>query len=281
MLMHTRAIFIIIIILQFFMQDTQHHADSRKDATMPNLIWNDEFNGPTGAPPDVLKWTANIGGDGWGNQELEYYTDNKNAYQDGQGHLVVEARQESPAGLQCWNGPCKYTSARLTTADRMSFTHGRVEARIKIPYGQGLWPAFWLLGSNCGPVEWPACGELDIMENIGKEPNIIHATMHGQGYSGGNGISGTYTMANGHYSDNYHIYAIEWDSNHAAFFVDGANYLNVTRAQVEAKGQWVFDHAFNVVLNIAVGGGWSGNPDGNTVFPQKMYVDYVRLFQLG
>ena len=247
---------------------------------MPNLIWNDEFNGPAGMPPDPLKWTANIGGDGWGNGELEYYTNNGNAYQDGQGHLVIEARQESPAGLQCWNGPCKYTSARLTTADRMSFTHGRVEARIKIPYGQGLWPAFWLLGSNCGPVEWPTCGELDIMENIGKEPSVNHATIHGPNYSGGNGISNTYTM-NGHYSDNYHIYAVEWDSSHISFFVDGANYLVVTRAQVEAKGQWVFDHAFNIVLNIAVGGGWPGNPDGSTVFPQKMYIDYVRLFQLG
>lgn len=142
------------------------------------LIWHDEFDGPPGSKPDERKWTPEVGGGGWGNQELEYYTDH-NAYEDGKGHLVIEARLESPANSSCWYGPCRYTSARLITKGNFALTYGRVEAGIKIPSGQGIWPAFWMLGQDIDLVGWPKCGEIDIMENIGREPATIHGTIHG------------------------------------------------------------------------------------------------------
>jgi beta-glucanase (GH16 family) len=254
----------------------QHHPQK---STMNTLVWSDEFNGAVGTPPDATKWSPDVGGDGWGNSQMEYDTDNANAYHDGQGNLVLEARKDNPANYQCWYGPCQYTSARITTKNLFSFTHGRIEARIKIPYGQGLWPAFWMLGCNIDSVGWPACGEIDIMENIGKEPSIVHATVHGPNYAGSSGMSGSYTLPIGHLSDSYHIYSTQWDGNHIAFFVDGINYFAVTRATIEAQGnQWIFDHPFYILLNVAIGG-WASNPDATTTFPQKMYVSYIRVYR--
>jgi beta-glucanase (GH16 family) len=242
------------------------------------LIWHDEFRGRSGSKPNKRKWTAELGGGGWGNQELEYYTDH-NAYQDGKGHLMIEVRAERPANSSCWYGPCRYTSARLITKGKFALTYGRVEARIKIPSGQGIWPAFWMLGQDIDVMGWPKCGEIDIMENIGREPATIHGTIHGPNYSGAGGISESYSLKAGRFADRFHIFAVEWDSDQISFFVDGNAYFTVTRAAVEQRGKWVYDHPFYLLLNVAVGGNWSGNPDGSSTYPQSLLVDYVRVYQ--
>ena len=240
-----------------------------------NLVWSDEFNG---ASLDSTNWNIETGGTGNGNGELQYYTNGQNISFAG-GALIITARQENPANYQCWYGTCTYTSSRITTASKREFTYGRIEARIQIPYGQGLWPAFWMLGNNIGSVGWPSCGEIDIMENIGREPNIIHGTVHGPGYSGAAGLGGPYTLPGGAYHDAYHVFAVEWEGNVFRWYMDNVHYFTLTRSTVETYGQWVFDHPHFLLLNVAVGGAWPGSPDGTTVFPQQMKVDYVRVYQ--
>lgn len=244
-----------------------------------HLVWNDEFNGPGGSLPDSSKWIPEIGGDGWGNHQLEYDTKNQNAFLDGQGRLIIEARQNASSQYQCWYGTCKYTSAHISTSTKFSFTYGSVQARIKLPSGQGVWPAFWLLGVNNTTVGWPDCGEIDIMENVGKEPATIHGTIHGPGYSD-QGLGDSYTLPTGKVSGDYHIYAVEWTPNSIRFFIDGINYFTVNKTAVETHGAWVFDHPFYIILNDAIGGVWPGSPDASTVFPQQMSIDYVRVSQL-
>jgi len=233
------------------------------------LAWSDEFEGPQGAAPDTTKWVYDLGASGWGNQELENYTDSReNSYLDGSGHLVIESRQ-SPAG--------HYTSARLTTQSKFAVEYGKVEARIKIPAGQGIWPAFWMLGTDGG---WPDGGEIDIMENIGREPGIAHATVHGPGYSGDRGISQSYSLPAGQrFADDFHVFAVEWAQTGIQFFVDGHLYHRVTPASIPKGAAWVFSHPFFLLLNVAVGGSWPGSPDTTSSFPQKMLVDYVRVYQ--
>ena len=232
------------------------------------LVWHDEFDGPA---VDLTKWVWETGGGGWGNNELEFYTARpENAHIDN-GNLVIEARQEAYGGRQ-------YTSARLKTEGLGAWKYGRIEARIRIPRGQGLWPAFWMLGDNIGQVGWPTCGEIDIMENIGREPARVHGTVHGPGYSGAQGVSAAYDLVGGGaFADNYHLYAVEWQPAGIIWSVDSAVYATVTRSDV--SGAWVFDHPFFIILNVAVGGYWPGSPDGTTVFPQTMLVDYVRVYQ--
>jgi beta-glucanase (GH16 family) len=235
------------------------------------LIWSDEFNGAPGSPPDPAKWVYDLGGDGWGNQELEVYTDNRgNSHLDGQGHLVIQALQPTPG---------KFTSARLKTQGKFAFEYGRVEARIRIPYGQGIWPAFWMLGADIKRKGWPASGEIDIMENIGREPDTVHGTVHGAGYSGAKGIGKPFQLAAGRFADDYHIYAVEWTPERIDFLVDGQSYHTVTPASLPAGTKWVYDHPFFLILNVAVGGGWAHDPDKTSVFPQTMLVDYVRVYQ--
>lgn len=240
------------------------------------LVWSDEFNGPAGTPPDPHKWSPEIGGAGWGNHQLEYDTANMNAYQDGQGHLILEARKNNSAQYQCWYGSCEYTSAQISTSGHFSFTYGLLEASIKIPFGQGIWSAFWLLGNNCATVGWPTCGEIDVMENIGLQPDLIYGTVHGPGY-----FSGNYKLPRGAYSDNFHVFALQWDPNHLYFFVDGVNYYTVDRTKLTNQTYWVFDHPFSIILGAPVGGVWPGSPDSTTVFPQKMSISYIRLYQDG
>jgi beta-glucanase (GH16 family) len=243
------------------------------------LVWDDEFNGRAGSLPDQNRWGVYVGGSGWGNSQLEYDTNNKNVYLNGHGQLVLEARKENPAHYQCWYGSCQYTSARINTKINAHFTYGRFEARIKMPSGQGIWPAFWLLGSNIATgVSWPTCGEIDGMENIGREPATIHGTVHGPGY-GLIGIGKPYTLAHGRFSDAYHIFAVQWDSAYIRFFVDGKNYFTIDHTIVARYGKWVFDHPFFIMLDNEVGGLWPGSPNSATVFPQKMLVDYVRVYQ--
>ena len=246
------------------------------------MVFRDEFNGANGSGVDTAKWTSETGGSGWGNQELEYYTNSTaNAYLDGLGSLIIKAiKLNAPLTLSCWYGPCQYTSARLITKGKFDVRNGKFEARIKIPGGQGVWPAFWLLGGNFDIVSWPQCGEIDIMENIGREPSIVHGTIHGPGYSGGNGISAAYTLSNSQtFAADFHVYAVEWSSNEIRWYVDGQLYKAVTQKNIPVGTQWVFDHPFFMILNFAVGGGWPGSPDATTVFPQTMMVDYVRVYR--
>ncbi len=241
-------------------------------------VWSDEFD-----TLDMSNWTFKTGGGGWGNQELQYYTNGQNAYityddQAGSNVLVIEAKQENPAGYNCWYGSCRYTSTRLISRDKKSFKYGRMEARIKLPQTQGIWPAFWMLGDSFGSVGWPQGGEIDIMEHVGFEPTLTHGALHGPGYSGNTPIAGTHDV--GEIVDaNYHVFAVEWNSDGIRWFVDDHQFYSVTRAQVEQYGQWVYDQPFWFLLNVAVGGTWPGSPDGGSQFPQKMYVDYVRVYQ--
>ncbi|OZG72987.1 beta glucanase [Hahella sp. CCB-MM4] len=241
-------------------------------------LWSDEFNSI-----DANTWTFETGGGGWGNQELQYYTNGQNAYiaydaQAGSNVLVIEARKENPAGYNCWYGTCQYTSTRLISRDKKSFKYGRMEARIKLPQTQGIWPAFWMLGDSFGSVGWPEGGEIDIMEHVGYEPTLTHGALHGPGYSGNTPITGTYNV--GQVVDaNYHTFAVEWDTNGIRWLVDGNEFYSASRAQVEQYGRWVYDQPFWFLFNVAVGGNWPGSPDGSSSFPQKMYIDYVRVYQ--
>ena len=248
------------------------------DPTVWSLVWSDEFNGPDGSAVDQSKWIAAAGGSGWGNNELEYYTTRTdNAYQSG-GSLVIKTIKEKYTGSD--NVTRDYTSARLITKNKFTATYGRFEARIRLPYGQGIWPAFWLLGSNIDSVSWPQCGEVDIMENIGKEPSVIHGTIHGPGYSGGNALGSSYSLSgNQRFADSFHTFAVEWEPNVVRFYCDGILYKTRTPADLPQGQIWVFNHPFFILLNVAVGGDWPGNPAGTTVFPQTMQVDYVRVYQ--
>jgi beta-glucanase (GH16 family) len=242
------------------------------------LTWSDEFNGPDHSPVDPSKWVLQSGGTGWGNEELEYYTTRpENVYVD-HGNLVIRSLAEKYTGP---DGVTRdYTSARLKTQGKFSQAYGRFEARIKIPAGQGMWPAFWMLGDDIAKVDWPDCGEIDIMENVGKQPGIVHGSIHGPGYTGSIGLEAHYQLPHGQkFSDQFHLFAIEWEPGVVRFYVDRHLYVTRTPADLRAGWQWVFDHPFFLVLNLAVGGDWPGSPDATTRFPKTMLVDYVRVYR--
>ncbi|MCP2313727.1 ricin-type beta-trefoil lectin domain protein [Kitasatospora paracochleata] len=240
--------------------------------------WSDDFDGPAGAGVDGGKWTMETGGSGNGNHELQYYTGgNSNAALDGQGHLVITAKKNSDPGLNCWYGTCQYTSARLNTSRSFTQAYGHFESRIKIPRGQGVWPAFWMLGSDIGSVGWPNSGEIDVMENIGREPSTVHGTIHGPGYSGAGGLGAAYSLPAGQsFADAFHVFAVDWSPTAITWSVDGHTYETRTPADVGGN-HWAFDHPFFLILNLAIGGDWPGSPDGSTAFPQTMVVDYVHV----
>ena len=247
------------------------------------LVWSDEFNGPAGRKPDSRNWTHEIGDGtangipGWGNNELEYYTDDaQNAATNGRGQLAITARQ-SDGSLNCYYGPCQFTSARLISQHKAEFAYGRIETRIKVPAGAGLWPAFWSLGTNIADVGWPQTGEIDIMEFVGRVPNEIFGTIHGPGYSGGASFGGTHDFGVP-VSDSFHTVSIEWQPNRIDWYVDGILYHSATPANV-APNQWVFNHPFFLILNMAIGGNFGGPLDPNVTFPQSFLVDYVRVYQ--
>ena len=247
------------------------------------LTWSDEFDGPAGTAPDPQVWGYDLGDGsangltGWGNDELQWYTDEPaNVALDGDGHLVISAA-EATGDLECYYGPCQYTSARLLTKDRFTFQHGYLEARLQVPPGFGLWPAFWLLGSNIEEVSWPTSGEIDVMEYVGRRPNEFFGTLHGPGYSGSSGISGRFDLGRPA-SDDFHTVALQWEPDRLAWFLDGQLYHEVTSADVEPN-EWVFEQPFFVLLNVAVGGNLGGPIFPDTVFPARMLVDYVRLYQ--
>ena len=240
------------------------------------LTWSDEFGSANGSAPDASKWVLETGGNGWGNNELEYYTTRSQNVRQENGNLVITALKETYTGP---DGVARsYTSARLKTAGLFTQAYGRFEARIKVPAGQGMWPAFWMLGKDIDTAGWPTCGEIDIMENVGNEPAKVHGSMHGPGYSGGNPLTGVYTLTGGRFSDDFHVFAVEWEPSVVRFYVDGSLYETRTPSDLPSGTRWVFDHPFFVLLNVAVGGNWPGSPDNSTVFPQTMLVDYVRVY---
>jgi len=239
------------------------------------LVWADEFDGAAGDKPDPEKWGYDIGvgQDGWGNQELQYYTDSAdNASMDGEGNLVITARQEAVQGSS-------YTSARLLTQNKFSVQYGRIEARVKLPRGAGLWPAFWMLGVDFPTVGWPYCGEIDIMEYQGQVPDVVHGSLHGPGYSGGSPITDVYFLPDGQSFDTeFHVFAVEWSPGRISWFVDDTAFTVATTGQVPSGGQWVYDHPFFLILNMAVGGTFVGPPNASTPFPAQMLVDYIRVY---
>ena len=247
--------------------------------TFDNLVWADEFD--VAGTPDSSKWTFEIGDGtaqgipGWGNNELQYYTDRPENVKVEDGNLVITANRESYMGAA-------YTSARVLTKGKYQTKYGRFEARIKLPWGQGLWPAFWLLGDdNGGSVIWPEIGEIDIMEYRGQEPTITHGTIHGPGYSGGNAVTKSYELTNDRFDTGFHVFGVEWGPDFINYYVDDVLYNQITPNDIPAGTKWVFDsNEFYIILNVAVGGTFVGAaPDSNTVFPQTMEVDYVRVYQ--
>lgn len=253
------------------------HASDAADSKW-TLVWSDEFNGPDGTPPDPAKWTVIQNDSGFGNRELEYYTTRPSSVRLEKGYLVITARKETYTGPD--GQTREYTSGRLQTAGHFEQQYGRFEARIKVPKGQGLWPAFWMLGDDVAARGWPACGEMDIMENIGSEPSKIHGTLHGPRYSGDNPLTGAYTLsAPAQFGDGFHVFAIEWEPTEVRFYVDGVLYETQTVDSIPSDKHWAFDHPFFILLNLAVGGFWPGNPNATTPFPATMLVDYVRVYK--
>jgi len=240
------------------------------------MTFHDEFDGKEGTAPSVSKWVRDLGGRGFGNNELQSYTDGPaNAFLDGKGNLIIEARKEPTTGKDGITR--EYSSARLKTQGTYAQKYGRVEARMKLPRGQGIWPAFWMLGGDIDKAGWPKCGEIDIMESIGHQPNRLYGTLHGPGYSGDHGKSKNIEVAKP-LGDDFHVFAIEWDPESIRWYLDDKLYSTVKPSDV-APNAWVFDQPFFVIMNLAVGGNWPGNPDATTVFPQRLVVDYVRLYK--
>lgn len=247
-------------------------------AASPSPIWADEFDQPVGSPPDSSRWVYDLGRTGWGNNELQTYTrsiENASIIADPQAldgkALVIRAIKREDGS---------YTSARLKTEGKFSTVYGRIEGRLKTTNGQGIWPAFWMLGEGIKTVGWPACGEIDILEVIGANPNQVHGTMHGPGYSAAKGPTATFTLPSGTLDLDYHVYAIDWSPNKITWSFDGEVYHTQTPETLPPGTKWVFnDTPFFLLVNLAVGGNWPGNPDATTSFPQVFSIDYIRVYR--
>jgi beta-glucanase (GH16 family) len=229
--------------------------------------WSDEFDGPSGSAVDPSVWALEVGGHGWGNGELQSYTEGTaNAALDGHGNLAVTARRDG-------SGRC--TSARLVSKNRFAFRYGLITARVRLPGGRGIWPAFWMLGHNIDRTEWPGCGEIDVLECFGTEDEsrTVHGTVHGPGYAGDEGVSGSYTSGLD-LSAGFHDFAVRWEPDRIVWLLDGEEFHRVTPGDL--PGPWVFDHEFYLLLNVAVGGSLSVPPD-EEVFARTLLVDHVRI----
>ncbi|NCI46973.1 glycoside hydrolase family 16 protein [Sediminibacterium soli] len=234
------------------------------------LVWSDEF-GYTGLP-DSAKWRYDVGGHGWGNNELQYYTHarTENARVEN-GHLVIEARKENRENRE-------YTSARLTTKGRGDWLYGRIDVRAKLPKGVGTWPAIWMLGSRT-PMKWPDDGEIDIMEHVGYDQGMVHASVHCRKYFHSIGTQKTAKTEVPDCSETFHVYSLDWDAENITMLIDDKPYFSFKNEHSDATA-WPFDKPFHLLLNIAVGGGWGGQKGVDpAVYPQQMLVDYVRVYQ--
>lgn len=259
-----------LFLIMFIFWGCERDDFQKLDERTWQLTWSDEFEGTVGQLPDAAKWTFDLGTGqgGWGNSELQSYTNSpENISLDDEGNLIITAI----------NSDNRFTSARIKTQGLFAQKYGRFEARLKTPYGPGLWPAFWMLGENIETMPWPKCGEIDIMELRGQEPHIIHGTIHGPGYSGSNPVTKSYALINDRFDADFHLYAIEWDADKIDFFVDDYLYQRIERNNV--PGEWVYDQPFFILLNVAVGGNYVGFPTAQTPFPQKMIIDYVRVYE--
>jgi len=244
-------------------------------AAIPGMIltWSDEFDGPAGQSPDPAKWRFDIG-TVWGNEQLEYDTERpENVSLDGEGHLAITARREEYEGQP-------YTSGRINTHGLFAQEEGRFSARIRLPTGAGIWPAFWLLGDDFEEVGWPACGEIDIMEFRGQEPRVLHASVHGPGYAGGECSTARYEHPHP-LDDGFHVFTLTWSAQRMTWFVDGKAIRTVAPWDLPDGTEWAFARPHFVILDVAVGGGFVGPPDESTVFPQTMLVDWVRVYRRG
>jgi len=254
------------------------NGETQTVTTKSELVWADEFD--TDGSLDSSKWAFDLGDGsaqgipGWGNNELQYYTDRSENIEVKDGMLHITANRETFMGSN-------YTSAKILTKGLYETKYGRFEARIKLPWGKGLWPAFWMLGDDAnGTVTWPNIGEIDIMEYRGQEPTITHGSVHGPGYSGGNPITKSYELTNDRFDTGFHVFGIEWGENYINYYVDDVLYNQITPADLPENTNWVFNsNQFYIILNLAVGGNFLENPDSNTVFPQTMIVDYVRVYK--
>lgn len=257
-----------LLVVFSFMSCSEDDAQKVVD-NFENLVLADEFDIDGAPDPNLWGFDIGTGENGWGNNELQYYTDRPENVKVENGMLHITALRESFNSSQ-------FTSARLITKTKFEQTYGRYEARIQLPWGRGIWPAFWLLGNNCDVDIWPLCGEIDIMEFRGQEPTVIHGSIHGPGYSAANAITKSFSLSNDRFDTDFHVFGIEWGPNFINFYVDDVLYNQITPADV--PGEWVFDHPFYIIMNVAVGGNFVGPPSNNTVFPQTMLVDYVRVF---
>jgi beta-glucanase (GH16 family) len=270
-LINNKAFLICIL----FISNAFFGCDQHPIQTLPEkswvLVWSDDFEGKAGMSPDSTKWTYDIGNSGWGNSELQCYTKRPSNVQiSGDGNLIITAIKESYSGSS-------YTSARIKTKGLFSQTYGRFEARIKTPTGPGIWPAFWLLGDNIDQVNWPMCGEIDIMEQRGQQPSITHGSIHGPGNFGANAITKGYGLTTGRFDTDFHLYAVEWGEDYIDFFIDTYLYQRIKPENL--SGKWVFNSPFFMILNVAVGGNYVGYPTSGTPFPQSMYIDYVKVYK--
>lgn len=268
------------MVIPLFFAVSCSNDETQTVTTMNNLVWQDDFN--TDGAVDATKWSYNegTGSNGWGNNELQNYTKRAENIQVKDGMLHITAKKESYQGSG-------YTSARILTKGLYEQKFGRIEARIKLPYGKGYWPAFWMLGANLqegaetpddpSTVFWPLAGEIDIMEYLGNKPTTILGSVHGPGYSGGEAVSKAYTLMNDRFDTGFHVFGIEWGENYINYYVDNVLYNQITPADV--SGEWVFNKPFFIILNMAIGGNLPGSPNAETVFPQTMIVDYVKVYQ--
>lgn len=244
--------------------------DDQTVITINDLVLSEEFD--VDGAPDSNLWSYEIGTgqNGWGNNELQYYTDRTENVTVENGMLLITARQEAFEGSN-------YTSARIITKNKFDQTYGRFEARMRLPWGQGIWPAFWMLGADIDSNPWPGAGEIDIMEYRGQDPTIVLGSVHGPGYSAGNAITKLYELENDRFDTGFHVFGIEWGPDYINYYVDDVLYNQITPADV--PGEWVFDKPFYILINLAVGGSFVGSPNSSTVFPQTMLVDYVRVYK--
>lgn len=259
----------------FFVISSCSNDETQTVVTFEELVMQDEFD--VDGAPDSSLWSFDIGngegtdaGPGWGNNELQYYTNRTVNATVQNGILIISALKESYEGAS-------YTSAKITTKGKFDQAYGRFETRMRLPYGQGMWPAFWLLGSNIDDIKWPNCGEIDIMEYRGQEPTITVGSVHGPGYSGGQAITKAYDLVTDRFDTGFHVFGIEWGPEYINFYVDDVLYNQITPADV--TGEWVFDQPFYIIINLAVGGDFVGAPNNETSFPQTLLVDYVRVYK--
>ncbi len=244
--------------------------DKQTVVNFDQIVMQDEFNTDGILDSSIWSYDIGTGNNGWGNNELEYYTDRPENITAQNGILIISAKKESYKGAA-------YTSARILTKGKFEQKYGRFEARMRLPYGQGMWPAFWLLGNNIDEVGWPQSGEIDIMENRGQLPTIVNGTVHGPGYSAGLAITKSYDLVNDRFDTGFHVFGIEWTPDYINYYVDDVLYNQITPSDV--TGEWVFNKPFYIIINLAVGGNYVGSPNSETNFPQNLLVDYVRVYK--